>query len=103
MKLLKPGGWFLFDDLTWSIKNSRWASQLPQYQGLPEEYTADAHIERIITLIVQQHPDVESVVIRNNWAWARKKSGQQDEVGVSIQHLNKTIIKRWIIDKLLRR
>lgn len=102
MKLLKPGGWFLFDDYMWTVNGSDWWHKAPEMQDKPQDFREQPHVERLVTLVVSQHPDIESVVVRDNWAWAKKK-GDVAVGGVPVAHLNKTIMKRWFIDRLLGR
>ncbi|MFY9375952.1 MAG: class I SAM-dependent methyltransferase [Kiritimatiellia bacterium] len=96
MKLLVPGGWFLFDDYMWSVNKSDWWHKAPSTQGWPDDYRNEAHVERLVTLVVSQHPDIESVVIRDNWVWARKKSTAECSAGPSVTHLNKSLIREWL-------
>ena len=103
LKLLKPGGWFLFDDYMYSIEKSAWWSQAPEMRDKPEDYRKECQVERLVTLVVAQHPDIESVVIRDNWAWARKKADAKAQGGPTVTHLTKTIAKRWLLDKLFGR
>lgn len=103
MKLLKPGGWFLFDDYMFSIAKSDWWHRAPEMQDKPEDYRNESQVERLVTLVVSQHPDIESVIIRDNWAWARKKADAATQGGPTVTHLTKTIAKRWFLDKLLGR
>lgn len=103
MKLLKPGGWFLFDDYMYSIEKSEWWSKAPTMQDKPTEYRHEQQVERLVTLAVSQHPDIESVVIRDNWAWARKNPSASVVAGPAVTHLTKTVAKRWLLDLLLRR
>lgn len=102
LKLLKPGGWFLFDDYMWSISKSEWWHKAPETQAWPDDYRNDAQVERLVTLVVSQHPDIETVVIRDNWAWAQKKSTAEHSAGPSVMHLNKAIIKEWLLGRLFR-
>lgn len=103
MKLLQPGGWFLFDDYMFSIDTSDWWHRAPEMEDKPEDYRKESQVERLVTLIVSQHPDIESVVIRDNWAWARKKTNVASPHGPTVTHLTKTIAKRWLLNKLLGR
>ena len=71
-KLLKEGGWILFDDFGWKYGNRE------QMYGIPLEDMGDderntPHIERIFKLLVMQHPNYsEFRVEEDDWAWARK-------------------------------
>ena len=103
MKLLRPGGWFLFDDYLWAINKSDWWHKAPETQALPDDYRKEAQVERLVTLVVSQHPEIESVVIRDNWAWARKRSTAGHQAGPSVMHLNKSLIKKWLLEKVHRK
>jgi len=103
MKLLKPGGWFLFDDYMWSIETSDWWHKAPELKNMPDDYRKESQVERLVTLIVAQHPDIEEVVVRDNWAWARKKVGAVTAAGPRVTQLTKTVVKRWLIDKICGR
>ncbi len=74
-KLLKPGGWILFDDVMWTIEGSPYGRSLPEYQNVPDDFRTISHVERIVELLVKQCPDYEEMFRRDNWAWARKKIG----------------------------
>lgn len=99
LKLLKPGGWFLFDDYMFSIDKSDWWSRAPEMKDKPEDYRKESQVERLVTLVVSQHPDMESVVIRDNWVWARKKPAAATAAGPSVTLLTKTLIKHWLLDR----
>ncbi len=73
-KLLKPGGWILFDDYLWTYG----ARDRPQTDGiihaeLSDDELNNPHIEAIFRLLVKQHPNYSDFKIDGNWAWARKK------------------------------
>jgi hypothetical protein len=40
-------------------------------------------------------------LIRDNWAWARKKSDPSLPSAPTVVHLTKTIARRWLLDVLL--
>jgi predicted O-methyltransferase YrrM len=100
MKLLKPGGWFLFDDYLFTIEKSDWWSREPQMKDKPDEYRKESQVERLVTLVVSQHPDIESVTIRDNWVWARKRPDATIPSGPTVAHLTKTVARRWLLEKL---
>lgn len=61
-KLLKEGGWIIFDDYDW-MRDSH---------SLVEE-DLQPHVEAVFRLLVTQHPSYgEFQVDGNRWAWARK-------------------------------
>jgi predicted O-methyltransferase YrrM len=74
-KLLKPGGWILFDDYLWSYA----ATGRDQTDGiihaeLSEDERNNPQIEAVFRLLVQQHPGYSDFRIEGNWAWAHKIS-----------------------------
>lgn len=103
MKLLKPGGWILFDDYMWSVEKSDWWHQSPEMKDKPEDFRKACQVERIVTLLVSQHPDIESVLIRDNWAWAKKRGGEQTAKTPTVLHLTKTIAREWLRQKFHRK
>lgn len=88
-KLLRNGGWLLFDDYGWTY--DAWASgrQTEDCDGVaisslsPEE-RSQAHIERIFRLLVIPHPDYGDFRIENDrWAWAKKVAVEHKRITVS--------------------
>jgi hypothetical protein len=77
-KLLRPGGWILFDDYKWTYKKYERATGHDATDGLthrkmaPDEYEVP-HVEAVFRLLVMQHPDYsEFRVVDENWAFAHK-------------------------------
>lgn len=78
-KLLKSGGWVIFDDLDWT-----YSAVAPSSSGIhtsdgisiremAEDEARQPHVEAIFRLLVTQHPDYgEFAIDGNQWAWARK-------------------------------
>lgn len=73
-KLLKPGGWLLFDDLDWTLssmqtdsKNAEWLRKRP-----PEEIHT-RQIRKVWELLVKPHPDFGEFLEEGQWGFARKK------------------------------
>jgi predicted O-methyltransferase YrrM len=75
-KLLRPGGWILFDDYSWTYG---WSEQ-SETDGISNRQLGvdelnQAHIERIFQLLVMQHPSYSEFKIQDeDWAWAHKVS-----------------------------
>jgi predicted O-methyltransferase YrrM len=99
MKLLKPGGWILFDDYMWAIEKSDWWHKAPEMQDKPEDFRKETQVERIVSLLVEQHPDIETVLVRDNWAWAKKRDDAQTTKTPTVLHLTKTIAMEWLRQK----
>lgn len=69
-RLLRPGGWVLFDDVIWTpsvCAGEAWVDEMPA------EEREVAHVEKIFNLLVVPHPDYDSFEFDGTWAWARKK------------------------------
>lgn len=73
-KLLRPGGWMLFDDMYWTINH------LPEEKrGARARYPAEersiAAVGEAFRLLVREHPDYTGSRIDNDgqWGWARKR------------------------------
>jgi len=86
-KLLKPGGWMLFDDLTWTVAGSPEAKKNGVGKGMPPELLQTPQVMRVFDLCVSQHPGFDSVTITDDWGWARKKDGQTESASVVITRL----------------
>jgi predicted O-methyltransferase YrrM len=63
-KLLKPGGWILFDDLSWRM-DERWPET-------PREERDIAQVGEVFDLLVAQHPSYDMIETDGEWGWARK-------------------------------
>lgn len=71
-KLLRPGGWLLFDDVSWTFESSPSLRTLDWVQALPEDQRRTPQIERVFGLLVHQHPGFTDRRLDGDWAWARK-------------------------------
>lgn len=75
-KLLKEGGWLLFDDYNWKFTKSdgsiaKHAAGWNPNMGTDE--LEQSHITLIFHLLVMQHPDYSLFKIQDDdWAWAKK-------------------------------
>jgi predicted O-methyltransferase YrrM len=74
-KLLRPGGWWIFDDINWSIGTSPTARRAsPGQISLAEDEIAACQVRDVIDLIVRPHPHVASWSENGKWGFARKKT-----------------------------
>ncbi|MCB2203214.1 class I SAM-dependent methyltransferase [bacterium] len=69
-RLLRPGGWVLFDDVTWTPSECAGESWV---DDMPQEEQDVAHVEKIFNLLVVPTPSYDSFEYDGTWAWARKK------------------------------
>ena len=74
--LLKPGGWILFDDLTWTIAGSAEAQKRinQKKQAIPETIQTIPQVLKIWELLVLKHQGFSDFTRAGDWGWARKKS-----------------------------
>jgi predicted O-methyltransferase YrrM len=69
-RLLRPGGWIVFDDLNWRHSASR-AHHL-KAQAMPEEERNTRQVSKVFDLLVKQHPQYHSFFEANGMGFAQK-------------------------------
>jgi predicted O-methyltransferase YrrM len=78
-KLMRPGGWLLLDDLTWSYgdRTAFGPGQGPADLRLSEREAREPHMRAVYELVVRQHPAfTEFRIEEGNWGWAHKAPEQ---------------------------
>jgi predicted O-methyltransferase YrrM len=73
-RLLKPGGWILFDDLNWTYAISPTLRDTDFVKALPEEERYTPQIGKVFDLLVRPHPQYDHFRVDKSWGWAQKKS-----------------------------
>jgi len=75
-KLLKPGGWILFDDLCWTYSTSPSLKDTDLILRMPTEEKITPQISLVCKLLVKQHPDYQNfkVLPKEDWFLAQKKN-----------------------------
>lgn len=69
-KLLKIGGWIIFDDLGWTFATSpSWSKKASEF---PQDYREAPHVSDVYELLVRQHPSYGNFKSDNRWGWAQK-------------------------------
>jgi len=79
-KLLKNGGWFIFDDYDWRYANqSGKTTDGISHRSMSEEEINTAHIKEVFELLVMQHSSYGQFKIheQGDWAWAKKEIGKK--------------------------
>lgn len=75
-KLLNEGAFILFDDVKWNYKNSNnIPEEIIKYMG--DDELEECHVELILKLLVNTHPDYVIEKIDFRWAWVRKISSNK--------------------------
>lgn len=72
-RLLAPGGWFLFDDVEWTVERSPSLHSTPWVQAMTQEEREAAQVGLVVRLLAARHPLVQSVRVCGGWAWVRKR------------------------------
>lgn len=67
-KLLRPGGWMIFDDLDWTMEHldAKWALRKP------EEERITPQVRKVWELLVKPHPHYGNCFEQGNWGYAQK-------------------------------
>jgi predicted O-methyltransferase YrrM len=74
-KLLRPGGWVLFDDLQWSFDDESMRGD-PFAERMPPDMRSAPQVAKIFDLLVTQHAGFGEFRVDGNWGWARKTGGE---------------------------
>ena len=74
-KLLKPGGWIIFDDMNWTFGSSPSLKDTHYVQRMSDEEKNTPQIKKVFDLLVRTHPDYHNFNILHDGQWgvAQKK------------------------------
>jgi predicted O-methyltransferase YrrM len=75
-RLLKPGGWVIFDDLDWTYERMiKSGEPLPDFLSrIPEEERRTAQVRKVWDLLVGRSIGYERHEVIGNWGIARKRT-----------------------------
>jgi predicted O-methyltransferase YrrM len=71
-RLLKPGGWILFDDLDWTFGSSPTLRGTDLVKSMPVEERDTPQIGKVFDLLVRRHPGYGDFRVDGSWGWAHK-------------------------------
>lgn len=72
-KLLKPGGWIIFDDMDWSFGSSPSMRNIPRVSNMPDDVKNTPHVAKVFDLLVRTNPDYGNFEITDfGWGIAQK-------------------------------
>jgi hypothetical protein len=71
-RLLKPGGWMLFDDLDWTYATGATLGNTEQVRLMPREERETAQVGKVFDLLVRRHPSCGEFKVDESWGWAQK-------------------------------
>ena len=92
-KLLRPGGWILFDDYAWchAKHEGRLSTDGISLRSLSEQEISEPHIEKIFNLLVMQHAHYSNFTLQDGWwAWAQKTPGADRTLRMSHKAMDGT-------------
>lgn len=72
-KLLKPGGWVIFDDMFWTHSTSPYWRDKPETLAMPYEERTTPQVKKVYDLLVKRNPDYCNFEIMDSWGIAQKK------------------------------
>ena len=99
-KLLKPGGWILFDDIGFRFNDTienREEATTEFLSSLTEEEKRTPQIEKVFLLLVMQHFDFEDAYIDGSWGWARKKETAYNELNNAERNIIREIYAKTLL------
>lgn len=102
-KLLRPGAWVLFDDMTWTIAGSASMQAFPQTAAIPREMQEMAQVDRVFRLLVSQHPNFTDLAVTDDWGWARKRRTGEAQTSQSVNAIVELYSKPSILVRIVRR
>jgi predicted O-methyltransferase YrrM len=71
-RLLRPGGWIIFDDLDWTYATSPALKGTDWVRSMPQEERGTPQVRKIYDLLVRTHPCYGDFTIDEGWAFAHK-------------------------------
>lgn len=71
-KLLRPGGWILFDDVHWTFANSPALKNTEKVRQMPDDERTTPQVMKVLSLLALQHPSYANMRVSGNWAWIQK-------------------------------
>ena len=87
-RLLKPGGWIVFDDLDWTYrasiktldsKRDKLPDKIVDFMlNMPEEEQDTPQVRKVYELLVKSHPSFDYFRQDGDWAYARKTLDEED-------------------------
>lgn len=73
-RLLRPGGWLIFDDIDWTYATSQALKDKPVVQKMPQDFRETPQVRKVFELLVAPHPGYTAQRIEQKWGYARKRT-----------------------------
>ena len=72
-KLLRDGGWLIFDDIDWTYATSPTLRDKPAVHEMPDDFRVTPQVRKVFELLVKQHPDYRRCRVKRDWGYAQKR------------------------------
>jgi len=72
-RLLRPGGWIIFDDLEWTFATSPTLWERESVRSMPLDEQTTPQVKMIYELLVKTHPNYQNFRVEEGWAFAQKR------------------------------
>ena len=82
-RLLKPGGWIIFDDVDWTFGSSPTLQRSERVLNMPDDERDTPQVRKVVELLVAMHPSYGSVQIQDDWALVQKQVACESTVSRS--------------------
>jgi predicted O-methyltransferase YrrM len=92
-RLLRPGGWIIFDDLDWTFARSPSVKEREWVRSMPLDERTTPQVKKIYELLVKTHPNYHNFRLEDGWAFAQK----QDTKDISIQPSQREIVTELFV------
>jgi predicted O-methyltransferase YrrM len=76
-RLLRDGGWIIFDDMDWSFAKSKSSQILRRLNDMPEDERTTPQVRLIFELLVKRHPGYGNFREQGSWGFAQKLPATQ--------------------------
>ena len=77
-RLLKPGGWILFDDMDWSYASSPALRDTEMVRDMPSDESHALQMTLVFDLLVKTHPNFSEFSCFSGWGLAQKQESAAD-------------------------
>lgn len=104
-KLLKPGGFILFDDLNWTFGGCPDLKETEWVKKMSEEEKNTPHIKKLVEIFVLNHPNYQNFNLAGDWFLAQKKSENNKSLvnPVDLEMYRTQVTVRKDLQKIMRR
>ena len=96
-RLLRPGGWIIFDDVEWTYAQSPAVKDSELVRHMPQDERTTSHVRKIYELLVKTDPHYHNFRVESGWAYAQKRSdgfeaGQREVVTEKIVQVERVTV-----------